>query len=66
MSEIKKMFIVFIVSYITIRIGFLLTGFYPLRDLPGVFGFLVDLAVWACVWLFFLWLIPKIRRSGRE
>jgi len=66
MSNIKKFIITFILTYFVIRVGFRLTGFNPLKDLPSVFGILVDLTVWICVWLFFYWLIPKIWNFGKR
>jgi hypothetical protein len=50
MSQVARALLAALATYFVVHAGSLLTGFNPLRDLPRVTGWAVDITIWMAVY----------------
>ena len=51
MSHTSKALLAGLLTYFLVHAGYLVSGFHPIRNLPGALGWALDVGVWACVYL---------------
>jgi hypothetical protein len=53
----SRNFIVFFIAWVITRLFYWLIGFNPIRDLPAVLGYPIDLGIWLLVSFISYWFL---------
>jgi hypothetical protein len=51
----------FFIAWLITRLFHWASGFEPIRDLKGILGYSVDLAIWLAVCIIIYWLLGALR-----
>ncbi len=65
MSRTSRIFVSFFMTWIITRFFYWVSGFDPIHDLKGFFGYLVDLGVWGAVWFSVVGVLD-LSRTGKK
>lgn len=57
--------IVFFIAWVITRLFYWMSGFSPIRDLPAVLGYSIDLGIWLLVSMISYWFL-RVLGIGRK